>query len=96
MSPEQLEQRLRAIGEARYHDKHIFHRLLHTGELSKGQVQAWALNRYCYQAAIPIKDAKLMARIHDHNLRREWRQRIADHDGEEPGKGRYRTLAQAD
>ena len=26
------------------------------GALSKGQLQAWALNRYCYQAIIPRKD----------------------------------------
>lgn len=82
-----LERRLREIGENYYHDKHPFHRLLHTGQLDKGQVQAWALNRYCYQAAIPVKDARLMARIPDHKLRREWRQRIADHDGGEEGGG---------
>ncbi len=87
VSAEQLERRLRRIGEERYHDKHPFHRLLHTGKLNKGQVRAWALNRYCYQAAIPVKDARLMARIPDHDLRREWRRRIADHDGDEPGKG---------
>lgn len=82
-----LEQRLRKIGEEHYHDKHPFHRLLHTGKLNKGQVQAWALNRYCYQAVIPIKDTRLMARIPCHDLRREWRQRIADHDGDAKGKG---------
>ena len=49
MSPEELEQELRAIGAERYHDKHPFHKLLHGGKLNKGQVQAWALNRYCYQ-----------------------------------------------
>ena len=84
---DELERRLRKIGEEYYHDKHPFHQLLHTGKLNKGQVQAWALNRYCYQAAIPIKDARLMARIPCHNLRREWRQRIADHDGKEKGEG---------
>ena len=31
--------------------------MLHTGKCSKGQVQAWALNRYYYQAMIPLKDA---------------------------------------
>ncbi len=87
LSAADLEQRLRKIGEEYYHDKHPFHRLLHTGKLNKGQVQAWALNRYCYQAAIPIKDARLMARIPCHDLRREWRQRIVDHDGAEKGKG---------
>jgi len=44
-------------------------------------MQAWALNRYCYQAAIPRKDAALMARIHDREIRRVWIQRILDHDG---------------
>ena len=87
LSPEDLERRLRKIGEDYYHDKHPFHRLLHTGKLNKGQVQAWALNRYCYQAAIPIKDARLMARLPCHDLRREWRQRVADHDGDAEGKG---------
>ena len=62
MSPEELEQELRAIGAERYHDKHPFHRLLHGGKLDKGQVQAWALNRYCYQSAVPRKDAALMSR----------------------------------
>ena len=62
MSPEELEQELRAIGAERYHDKHPFHNLLHGGKLNKGQVQAWALNRYCYQSAVPRKDAALMSR----------------------------------
>lgn len=87
LNREQLEQGLREIGEKYYHNKHSFHRLLHGGDLDKGQVQAWALNRYCYQAAIPIKDAMLMARLPSNDLRREWRQRIVDHDGAEAGQG---------
>ena len=63
MSPEELEQELRAIGAERYHDKHPFHKLLHGGKLERGQVQAWALNRYYYQRQIPIKDATLIARL---------------------------------
>ena len=46
MGPEDLEAALRAIGAARYHNRHPFHALLHGGKLTKGQVQAWALNRY--------------------------------------------------
>ena len=87
LSKQQLEHRLRDIGERYYHDKHPFHRLLHTGKLNLGQVQAWALNRYCYQAIIPVKDARLMARMPCHVMRREWRQRIEDHDGDAEGKG---------
>jgi pyrroloquinoline-quinone synthase len=87
LSPEELERRLRAIGEERYHIHHPFHHLLHGGRLSKGQVQAWALNRYYYQASIPAKDAHIMARLPTPELRREWRRRIIDHDGdgERPG-----------
>lgn len=81
LSPEDLEAALRAIGAARYHIHHPFHRLLHDGKLTRGQVQAWALNRYWYQAAIPIKDSILMARFESGELRREWRRRIEDHDG---------------
>ena len=51
MTPAELEAAIRAVGAERYHDKHPFHRLLHGGKLDKGQVQAWALNRYCYQSA---------------------------------------------
>src|SRR5205085_9496399 len=59
-----------------------FHKLLHGGHCTKGQVQAWALNRYYYQSMIPIKDASLIARCEDSAIRREWRSRLADHDGE--------------
>jgi coenzyme PQQ biosynthesis protein C len=98
LSPQELEARLRTIGEARYHDRHPFHRLLHGGGLNRGQVQAWALNRFYYQSRIPMKDAALMARAEDREFRRLWRQRIIDHDGEGPQDGgieRWLKLTQA-
>jgi pyrroloquinoline-quinone synthase len=61
--------------------------LLHAGRLSCAQVQAWALNRYYYQSRIPAEDATLMARLPTSELRREWRRRIVDHDGDAPGTG---------
>lgn len=82
LPPDELERRLRAVGEERYHVLHPFHRLLHGGALDKGQVQAWALNRYYYQASIPRKDATLLARLPTTDLRREWRRRLEDHDGD--------------
>jgi pyrroloquinoline-quinone synthase len=88
LSPDALEAELRRIGEERYHDKHPFHQLLHGGALTFGQVQAWALNRYCYQAAIPRKDAALVSRLHDRALRRAWTGRIRDHDGDEATNGK--------
>jgi pyrroloquinoline-quinone synthase len=83
-----FEAAIRAVGPERYHDLHPFHHLLHGGKLNKGQVQAWALNRYCYQSAVPRKDAALISRVHDRELRRAWTHRILDHDGlppDEPG-----------
>jgi pyrroloquinoline-quinone synthase len=87
MTREAFEAAIRSVGAERYHDKHPFHKLRHGGRLNKGQVQAWALNRYCYQEAVPRKDAAFMSRVHDRELRREWINRIHDHDGlgEEPG-----------
>ena len=87
LSPEALEYALRRIGEERYHNRHPFHKLLHGGKLEFGQVQAWALNRYVYQAAIPRKDAALMAHLEDREIRREWIGRIHDHDGLGPDQG---------
>lgn len=82
LTPEGLEDALRAIGAVRYHNLHPFHRLLHDGKLARGQVQAWALNRYYYQCRIPAKDASLLARLPSSDLRREWRRRLEDHDGD--------------
>jgi len=87
MTAEELEAELRAIGARRYHRLHPFHGLLHGGKCTKGQVQAWALNRYYYQASIPMKDASLIARCDDPALRREWRSRLVDHDGEGEADG---------
>jgi coenzyme PQQ biosynthesis protein C len=97
LSKEAFEAAIRAVGEERYHDKHPFHKMLHGGKLNKGQVQAWALNRYCYQEAVPRKDAAFMSRVHDRELRREWIHRIHDHDGlGEEGGGIERWLVLTD
>jgi pyrroloquinoline-quinone synthase len=78
---------LHAIGEERYHHKHPFHRLMHEGKLSRGQLQAWALNRYYYQSHIPRKDALLLARSDDPAFRAAWRKRLVDHDGDGSDSG---------
>jgi coenzyme PQQ biosynthesis protein C len=87
MTDSAFEAALRAIGAAHYHHLHPFHVLLHSGQLSQTQVQAWALNRYYYQASIPRKDAIVISRLPDAAARRAWRQRLVDHDGEEAGEG---------
>ena len=98
MTAVELEAQIRQVGAERYHNKHPFHHLLHGGKLNKSQVQAWALNRYCYQAAVPRKDAALMSRVLDRELRREWVHRLLDHDGyggEEGGIERWLVLTDA-
>ena len=87
MTPDALEAALRRIGAERYHNLHPFHRRLHDGACSRDEVRAWALNRYYYQSMIPIKDATVLSRMREPALRREWRERIVDHDGREAGDG---------
>jgi pyrroloquinoline-quinone synthase len=84
---DELEAALRRIGAERYHNLHPFHKLLHGGALNKGQVQAWALNRYYYQANIPRKDLALMSQMPDKAMRLEWRMRYFDHDGNGEDEG---------
>jgi coenzyme PQQ biosynthesis protein C len=71
-----------AIGAERYHHRHPFHLLMHEGKLTRGQLQAWALNRYYYQSHIPMKDAAILARSDDPAFRLAWRKRVIDHDGD--------------
>jgi len=98
LSFDDLRGELRAVGEERYHHKHPFHLLMHEGRLSRGQLQAWALNRYYYQSTIPIKDSIILSRGPDPVFRRAWRQRVVDHDGDaisEGGIRRWLKLAEA-
>ena len=97
LSPGELEARLLAIGAERYHNQHPFHALMNAGDLTKGQLQAWALNRYYYQASIPIKDSVVLSRMTEASMRRAWRQRIIDHDGDndqDGGIARWFALAE--
>jgi coenzyme PQQ biosynthesis protein C len=87
LTKSEFEQALRDIGARHYHNHHPFHRMLHAGACSQQQVQAWALNRYYYQSSIPKKDAIIIARLPNADERRLWRQRLVDHDGEQPGDG---------
>jgi pyrroloquinoline-quinone synthase len=86
-SPEEFEARLRAVGAARYHDKHPFNLRMHEGRLSRDEIQTWVRNRYYYQTRIPVKDSAILAKARDPEFRREWVQRLHDHDGRAPGEG---------
>jgi len=98
LSAEELQARLRAVGEERYHHRHPFHLRMHEGQLTRGQLQAWALNRFCYQSRIPIKDALILSRSEEMSFRLAWRKRLVDHDGSAAGEGgieRWLRLAEA-
>ena len=98
LSFDELRARLLAIGPKRYHHRHPFHLMMNEGKLSRGQLQAWALNRYYYQSRIPIKDAIILSRSEDKEFRKAWRKRIVDHDGDAASAGgiqRWIKLAEA-
>ena len=82
LTHDEFEAALRQIGTTRYHSLHPFHKRLHGGQCTMTQVKAWALNRYYYQSCIPIKDAVVLSRFRDRDIRLEWRHRIEDHDGQ--------------
>jgi len=98
LSFDALRAQMRTVGEERYHHQHPFHLMMHDGRLSRGQLQAWALNRYYYQSIIPIKDSIILSRGPDPVFRRAWRERVVDHDGDATSEGgikRWLKLAEA-
>jgi pyrroloquinoline-quinone synthase len=85
-TPAEFTAELRALAPRYWHD-HPFHLRLHDGELSKHDLRLWAANRWYYQRRIPQKDAAILANCPLPDVRREWRERIAWHDGTQPGEG---------
>jgi pyrroloquinoline-quinone synthase len=83
---EEFVARLRAQG-ARYHNLHPFHVRMDAGELTREELQRWVANRFYYQKCIPLKDAAILANCPEVAVRRQWIQRIVDHDGTEEGTG---------
>jgi len=85
-SREEFEARLRERGRA-YHIHHPFNLMLNSGRATREQIRGWVANRFYYQVNIPIKDAAILANCDERAVRRNWVQRILDHDGygEDPG-----------
>ena len=80
-SAAEFETQLRKQGAA-YHIHHPFNVLLNTGRASPEQIRGWVANRFYYQISIPIKDAAILSNCPDREVRRNWVQRILDHDGQ--------------
>ena len=85
-SREEFEQKLRAKGK-RYHIYHPYQVAMNSGKLTKEQIQGWVYNRYYYQISFPIKDAAVLSNMPDRDQRRQWIQRIIDHDGTQGDEG---------
>ena len=85
-SAAEFEQRLRDKGRA-YHIHHPFNVMLNSGRAEPEQIRGWVANRFYYQVSIPVKDAAILANCDDRAVRRNWVQRILDHDGygDDPG-----------
>ena len=79
-SREEFEAKLRESGAA-YHIHHPFNRMLNEGRATREQIRGWVANRYYYQISIPVKDAAILSNCPSRAMRREWIQRILDHDG---------------
>src|SRR6516162_2538331 len=81
-----LEQ-LRAVGRARYHDRHPFHRRMNEGQLTPDEIRCWVANRFYYQRNLPQKDAAIIANCPVAEVRRAWLRRLIDQDGVADGQG---------
>jgi len=79
-SREEFEEKLRGRN-SNYHINHPFHLMMAAGTLTPDQLRGWVANRFYYQICIPIKDAAILSNCDDREIRREWIQRILDHDG---------------
>ena len=82
----EFEQQLRERGRA-YHVHHPFNLMLNGGRATQQQIRGWVANRFYYQINIPVKDAAILANCDERTVRRNWVQRILDHDGhgDDPG-----------
>ena len=77
---EEFEVKLRDKGRL-YHIHHPFQVAMNSGQSSREQIRGWVANRFYYQTTIPVKDAAILANCRDRIIRKEWIQRILDHDG---------------
>jgi pyrroloquinoline-quinone synthase len=56
---------------------HPFMKLLYLGKLSPHQIKVWIINRYYFLKFVPVKDAIIMSKCTDPELRKLWLIRLA-------------------
>lgn len=97
MSEDDFVAALRGLSH-RYWGAHPFHHRMHAGELTEGELRAWAANRWYYQRMLPLKDAAIISNCPVPEVRRQWLDRIVYHDGrtdDEGGAERWLRLCEA-
>ncbi|KUL29672.1 pyrroloquinoline-quinone synthase PqqC [Actinoplanes awajinensis] len=77
---------LRALAP-RYWDRHPFHRRLHAGACTPGEIRSWVANRWYYQTILARKNAAIVANCPLPEVRRRWLERVTFHDGPHDGEG---------
>ena len=98
MNRDAFIQALREVGAGRYHHLHPFNLRMNRGELAPEAIRRWVANRFYYQKNIPIKDAAILSRCPERDVRRVWLHRVTDHDGrtgEEGGIEAWARLGRA-
>ncbi|MEU4235821.1 pyrroloquinoline-quinone synthase PqqC [Actinoplanes sp. NPDC026619] len=86
LSRAEFEAALRALAP-RYWDRHPFHRRLHAGDCTPGEVRSWVANRWYYQQILARKNAAVIANCPLPDVRRRWLERVTFHDGARDGEG---------
>ena len=71
----------------RYWDSHRFHVRLHAGACEPDEVRSWVANRWYYQQILARKNAAVVANCPLPDVRRQWLERVAFHDGTADGEG---------
>lgn len=66
-------------------NRHIWHhpfmKLLYAGKLTPQQVRGWIVNRYYFLKSVPVKDAIILSKCTDPELRKLWLIRLARREG---------------
>lgn len=86
LDPDDFTKVLQAKRDS-YWREHPFHTRLHQGALGPDEIRSWVANRWYYQAALPRKDAAILANCPLPEVRRRWLARIVYQDGSGEGQG---------
>lgn len=68
-------------GHERYPSDHPWMKAFLNGELSKEQLQKWAINRYYFHNSIPAKDSGILSKVPQH-VRMLWIEKVLEESGD--------------